>query len=120
MLEQQHRLSRFFTVHVIDGVNDLLLGPRADFTLVLTKKEGAPSSFQRSRNIEPAGDLKTIAAQYPRFAFDHTGHVYCVYRWSDRRKDSPHHGAAIMVAHKRGTSRQWQSHARRCGEAGGV
>lgn len=22
----------------------------------------------------------------------------CVYRWSDRRKDSPHDGAAIMVA----------------------
>lgn len=24
--------------------------------------------------------------------------MYCVYRWSDRRKHSPHHGAAIRVA----------------------
>ena len=24
--------------------------------------------------------------------------MYCVYRWSDRHKDSQHHGAAIMVA----------------------
>ena len=81
-------------------MNDSQLGPRArtDLTLVLSEKEGAPSSFQRSLNIEPAGDLKTIAAQYPRLAFDQAGHVYCVYRWSDRRKDSPHHGAAIMVA----------------------
>ena len=71
---------------------------RTDLTLVLSEKEGAPGSFQRSLNIEPAGDLKTIAAQYPRLAFDKSGHVYCVYRWSDRRQDSPHHGAAIMVA----------------------
>lgn len=49
-------------------------------------------------NIEPTGDQKTIAAQYPRLAFDKSGHVYCVYRWSYRRKDSPHHGAAIMIS----------------------
>jgi hypothetical protein len=59
---------------------------------------GAPGSFQRSLNIEPVGDLKTIATQYLRLAFDHTGHMYCVYRWSERRKDSPHHGTAIMLA----------------------
>jgi hypothetical protein len=35
-------------------------------------------------NIEPTGDQKTIAAQYPR--------------WSYRRKYSPHHGAAIMIS----------------------
>jgi hypothetical protein len=93
-------MSRFFTGHVIGAVNDSQLGPRArtDFTLVLSEQEGAPGSFQRSLNIEPADDLKTIAAQYPRIAFDKSGHVYCVYRWSDRRKDSPHHGSAIMVA----------------------
>jgi hypothetical protein len=79
----------------------LLLGPRADLTLVLSEQEGAPGSFQRSLNIEPVGDQKTIADQYPRLAFDQSGHVYCVYRWSDRRKDSPHHGAAIMVARVR-------------------
>lgn len=81
-------------------MNDSQLCPRArtDLTLVLSEKEGTPGSFQRFLNIEPAGDLKTIAAQHPRLAFDKAGHVYCVYRWSDRRKDSPHHGAAIMVA----------------------
>ncbi len=78
-------------------MNDSQLGPRArtELTLVLSEKEGAPGSFQRSLNIEPAGDLKTIAAQYPRLAFDKLGHVYSVYRWSDRRKDSPHPLASL-------------------------
>ena len=90
-----------FSGRVIGAVNVSPDGSkyRTDLTLVLSEKEGAPGSFQRSLNIEPdAGGQRKIAAQYPRLAFDKAGHVYCVYRWSDSRKDAPHHGAAIMVA----------------------
>ncbi len=52
----------------ISAVNDSQLGPRArtDLTLDLSEKEVSPGSFQRSLNIEPSGELKTIAAQNPR------------------------------------------------------
>lgn len=74
---------------------------RTDLTLVVSQAEGAPGSFHRSLNIEPDDNRKKVASQYPRLAFDQSGYVYCVYRWSDSRPGSPHHGAAIVVARVR-------------------
>lgn len=74
---------------------------RTNLTLVLSEAEGAPGSFHRGLNIEPDDGTRTVAAQYPRLAFDAAGHVYCVYRWSDKRPAAPHHGAAIVVARVR-------------------
>lgn len=67
-------------------------------SFLLGEKEGVPGSFKRALNIEPAGVQKTIAAQYPPSPSTKRATCNCVYRWSDRRKDSPHHGTAIKVA----------------------
>lgn len=92
-----------YSGRVIGAVNCSPLGPnyRTDLTLVLSEAEGVPGSFRRALNIEPDGGMKKIAAQYPRLAFDKAGYVYCVYRWSDKREEAPHHGAAIMIARVR-------------------
>jgi hypothetical protein len=74
---------------------------RTDLTLVISAADGAPGSFTHALNIEPDANLKKIASQYPRLAFDQGGYVYCVYRWSDSRADAPHNGAAIVVARVR-------------------
>ena len=74
---------------------------RTNLTVVVSEAEGAPGSFSRSLNIEPDDGKRTVAAQYPRVAFDAAGHVYCVYRWSDKRPGALHHGAAIVVARVR-------------------
>lgn len=89
--------------HVIGAVNCSPEGPRyrTDLTLVLSENEGAPGSFSRALNIEPDDGGRKVAAQYPRLAFDQTGDVYCVYRWSDKRPGAPHHGASITVARVR-------------------
>ena len=92
-----------YSGRVIGAVNSPPNGAntRTDLTLVLSEGEGAPGTFRRALNIEPDGGMKKIASQYPRLAFDKAGYVYCVYRWSDSRKGSPHHGAAILVARVR-------------------
>lgn len=74
---------------------------RTDLTLVSSAEEGAPGSFRQALNIEPDPGGRKVAAQYPRLAFDRSGWVYCVYRWSDSRPGAPHHGAAIMLARVR-------------------
>jgi hypothetical protein len=74
---------------------------RTNLTLVVSEAEGAPGTFRHGLNIEPDDGTRKVAAQYPRLAFDPAGHVYCVYRWSDNRKDAPYHGAAIVVARVR-------------------
>mgnify|MGYP000936424498 CR=1 FL=1 len=74
---------------------------RTNLTLVLSEADGAPGTFRRGLNIEPDNGKRAVAAQYPRLAFDAAGHVYCVYRWSDKRPDAPHHGAGIVVARVR-------------------
>lgn len=74
---------------------------RTNLTLVISDSEGAPGSFKHTLNIEPDDGTRKVAAQYPRLAFDKEGYVYCVYRWSDKRSDAPHHGAAIVVARVR-------------------
>ena len=74
---------------------------RTNLTLVVSEAEGAPGTFRQSLNLEPDNGKRTVAAQYPRVAFDAAGRVYCVYRWSDKRPDAPHHGAAIVIARVR-------------------
>lgn len=74
---------------------------RTDLTLVVSDADGALGTFKHSLNIEPDNGQRKIASQYPRLAFDNAGYVYCVYRWSDNRKDAPHNGAAIMIARVR-------------------
>lgn len=73
---------------------------RTDLTLCVSEEEGKPGSFVHALNIEPDFN-RTTASQYPRLAFDASGYVYCVYRWSDRGADAPHNGAAIIVARLR-------------------
>lgn len=76
---------------------------RTNLTLVLSEAaaDGAPGTFSKHLNIEPDPGTRQVAAQYPRLAFDTSGHVYCVYRWSDKRAGAAHHGATIRVARLR-------------------
>jgi hypothetical protein len=92
-----------YSGRVIGAINSPPNGSsyRTDLTLVVSEAEGAPGSFKQSLNIEPDGGMRKVASQYPRLAFDKAGNVYCVYRWSDSRKDAPHNGAAIMIARVR-------------------
>ena len=91
------------TGHIFGAVNCPAEGTkdRTNLTLVLSKDEGAPGTFKQSLNLETDNGKHAVAAQYPRVAFDAAGHVYCVYRWSDKRPGAPHHGAAIVVARVR-------------------
>ncbi|MBI3882595.1 MAG: exo-alpha-sialidase [Verrucomicrobia bacterium] len=92
-----------YSGRIIGAVNCSTDGPRyrTNLTLAMSEEEGAPGSFRRSLNLEPDDGKRSVAAQYPRLAFDRAGYVYCVYRWSDKRPGAPHHGAAIVVARVR-------------------
>lgn len=92
-----------YSGRVIGAVNSPPDGSlrRTDLTLVVSEAEGTPGSFRRSLNLEPDNNLKKVASQYPRLAFDKAGYIYCVYRWSDSRAGAPHNGAAIVVARVR-------------------
>lgn len=74
---------------------------RINLTLAVSEADGAPGTFRQALNIEPDTGKLVVASQYPRLAFDAAGHVYCVYRWSDKRPGALHHGAAIRVARVR-------------------
>lgn len=88
---------------ILGAVNCPANGPqeRTNLTLLLSKADGSPGSFQHGLNIEPDTGARQIAAQYPRLVFDDAGFVYCVYRWSDKRRNAPHHGASIRLARLR-------------------